>query len=321
MKSIGECLIIIFLICLSLEATTTLRLIEQVELEGPKVLLQDVALIEGDDFSLREKVRKLSIDEVPVLGRSQLISSFKIQRILEKHLSFEERQNIEIRGSQTYVACKSRKVSTKDLKKFVRDWVEKQIVDETEFSIQYLHIPDNFLMPKSEKAELVIEHSSKRGIGGTHSLAIRSMLSSKVMSSTRIRIVTKLFAELPTLIEPIKRGAVFNKSYVQYQKTDITNTKAMVLRSLKSVEGRVAKRDLGVGSVLFERDFDQPILISRGSLNRLLIVNGTVRMSLAGAKALSDGKEGQFILFSHPLNPKKTIRAQVMAKGLARLDL
>lgn len=321
MKLLKKCLITVFFLCANLDAALSVRLLEHAEAEGPEILLQDVALVEGDQSALKEALMKIPLGKVPVLGRSQLVSAFKIQRLLEKNFHFEERQKISLYGSQSYVSTKSRHVSSQEIKEFIQDWIQQQLQEGTEFSLQYLHLPDNFQMPMSDKSRLMIEHSSKRSIAGTHSLALRSTLAGKVMCASNVRLVTKLFARLPTLIAPLKRGQSLNRGHIDHQRVEITHASGMELRSPKELLGLIAKRDLSVGSFLFARDFERPILVSRGSLNRLIIVNGPVKMSLSGAKALSNGKEGQFILFSHPLNRKKTIRAQVLAKGLARMDL
>ena len=82
-----------------------------------------------------------------------------------------------------------------------------------------------------------------------------------------------------------------------------------------------ARRSIKQGAVLTAKDLTPRTLVERGSFNRIIILNGKVKMVVSGAQALENGREGEFILFTNPLNKYDRLKAKVMRSGLAMIKL
>lgn len=293
------------------------RLIDYIAVPSPKVLLGDIANIESENKELRERLIRLVVGGAPKISSSRIISSFRIKNLLEK----EGFASIKVYGVQSTVTIEEREFSREEIKEVVLSWVEDQVDDDREVVIDFLRLPGSWIIPKGGGDSIRVESSKKKGLCGKMTLTLRSMFADRIMSSTRVRAEIFVFRKVPCIVRPIQRGEKISIDHVKVLRSDVSGANGMEIVRIEDVLGLVAKKNLPVGSFLYRKDFECPVLIERGSLNRVVVVNGAVRMSIAGAMSLQNGREGELILFSNPLNRKETIKARVMRSGLAMLIL
>lgn len=293
------------------------RLVDTIVIRAPNVTLGEIASIETDDDLLKKRLINLVVGEAPRVGGSKIVSSFKIKGILNR----EGLRGVNVYGVQSTVSIETRMMEKDELREIIREWVLTKANKEKEIEVEFLRLPRRWEVPEGKEIEYFVHSSKKNQLGGKFSLTVRALVGDYIMSSAHARINVAHFSNVPVVVRPLKRGEVLLEDHVAIHRSDVTSSDGMVVKKVEDVLGMVAKRDLPMGKVLSVKDFEMPMLIERGSLNRLLVVNGSIRMSIAGAKALQNGKKGESILFSNPLNEKETLKCRVMEAGLAMINL
>jgi flagella basal body P-ring formation protein FlgA len=294
-----------------------IRLVDSIAVRVPNVTLGEIASIETENNLLKMRLINLVVGEPPRVSGSKIISSFKIKSILTR----EGIRNVDVHGIQSTVVTETRFMEKDELKKIIQKWVLSKSEENNEADIDFLRLSRRWEVPKGKEVEFIVHSRKASHSGGKLALTVRAVVGDFIMASTHVRIDLKYFSNAPVLIRPLLRGEKLLEEYVEIHRSDVTSLDSMIVGNAENVFGMIAKKDLPLGKILSLKDFEMPVLIERGSMNRLLVVNGIIKMSIAGAKALQSGKKGELILFSNPLNGKETLKGRVMRTGLAMINL
>jgi flagella basal body P-ring formation protein FlgA len=292
------------------------ELIESVAVRSTTITLGDIAHISADDSSSRQRVAQIIIDQFPNVDTSRVISSFKIKKTLEQ-AGFQE---VKLTGLNSKVYVDTQIVPVMSIEKAIEDWLHSLLTSDVEAVIQYEKIPHQWKVPAGEQFSIEVT-SAKNRIGGVVSLTLKAVDGKKMISSSQARINVALYRPVVTLARHMKKGDHLDESSLMVQRMDVTQSNGMEIADLKEVLGKVLKKDLGADSLLYRQDLDLPILIEKGSLNRIIVVNGDLKMNMTGAKALQNGKKAETINFTNPINEKTVIQAKVIRAGLAVMHI
>ncbi|MCB1135862.1 MAG: flagellar basal body P-ring formation protein FlgA [Chlamydiia bacterium] len=289
-----------------------IRLIDHIAVSGTDIHLGDIATVTADTEEQARKLRNVVISDLPSVGRTRVLSAFRIKHALQK----QGWEDVSILGLQSTVAVQSRIVEEAELRNVIHNWVAESTAKQQEFDIDYIELPRNWEIPAGEEVEITVE-SKAQAPKGALTLTLRAKGNGRVLANSRARIEVSLYQDALVLIRPLRRGDKLSSDDVELRRADVTKSNGMEATDPDSLIGMTAKANLKLGTVLSVTHFDQPVVITRGSVNRILVLNGQVRLSVAGAEALQDGKKGEEILFRNPMNPKDPLRARVLRPGLA----
>ncbi|MBN4066667.1 flagellar basal body P-ring formation protein FlgA [Simkania negevensis] len=293
------------------------RLIDTIAVEAPTVHLRDIANIETFDLILRDKLEKVKVADAPNLGVPRSVSAYKIRSLIEQ----QGLSNIEILGNQSIIETETRTVNSEEIRTIVLNWVKEQFTAEgieaeasIEKSVRRWEIPAG--------AEVTFSINTGRSqLVGSLRVGVEARIKERVMTTTHVRLNIALFREVIVATRPILRGEKIDAASVELRRSEVTRSNGMELVNLSSAIEMEAKRNFRVGDLIQARDIEPPIMIERGSFNRIIIVNGSIKMSIIGAKALEPGRKGEMILFKNPVNRRETLHARVIGEGVAMLKI
>lgn len=321
MKILIKCLMLLFITILPVEAVSPyaaiIRLSSEANILAPVVRLGEIATIETEDQELEERLNKLILAKAPKIDSKNTISSYTIKNILRKE-GFEK---IKLFGFQTEVQTLSHTINRDELKKRVEEWVSHKISENHSAEITFKSMPSRWSVPAGTDTEIRIETKGQKDLRGNEYITIRSLCDDQVFSSTHTRIHVALFAETAVITRPIKKGDPLSKEDIEIRRSDVTNSTGMETNNYETILGMIAKHDIKSDSLLSVNDFELPIIIKRGSINKVIVVNGSIRMNLNGARALQNGRTDDVIMFKNPMNKKENIHAKVVKEGLALLQI
>mgnify|MGYP003638684571 FL=1 len=123
-------------------------------------------------------------------------------------------------------------------------------------------------------------------------------------------------AQVPVIIEPIRRGAIVRPDQVEYRDMRAERVPAGTIRDIDDVIGKEALRPIKSDEPLLFRDFSNPILVRRGALVVIRLVTANMSLTARG-KALEDGSKGSVIRVMN-LASNKTIQVEVVAENEVR---
>ena len=292
------------------------RLTDTTSVYGPDVELGEIASIETDDKTLESELVKLKVGQAPSVGRSRAISSYKIRAALEK----AGHADLVLHGFQTIVYTESRKLEENELQDIIEEWARKGTPEAYEVEVEVLKAPTAWKVPKGDDVQIIVDAGRATPLG-TVSLKLRAEVENRVLATSRARIKVSHYGPAAVLTRPLLRGEELTSDHVEVRRADISSGKGLHINTLDDVLGMTAKQNMGIGTLVDKRQFAAPVLIETGSLNRISIHNGGIRMSIAGAEALQNGRRGDLILFRNPMNKGQPLRARVSDQGLATIKL
>ena len=297
----------------------SIRLVDSIAVRAPFIELGEIAVIECENEAFKKDLMSLRLEKAPSAGSSRIISSFKVEAVLAK-AGFGSFTNVF--GEQSAVKIEERLVSDNEMLEIIKTWIEKNIAGNTEAEIDFIRLPNGWNIPQGKGVKIEIQSNRRnKKVGGDIGLTLRAVSGSQVLSTTKVRAHVSLYREAAVLVHPVKRKQQLSSQDFELRRADVTESEGMEIKNAEDFLGMEAKRDLPVGSVISVRDFKAPIIAKRGSMNRIFVKNNSVGLTISGAKALENGKKGEHILFSNPMNKRKPIRAKVVKEGIALLDL
>lgn len=296
----------------SLVQGAQVRLVDRIAVDEPPITLGKIAAIEGATEKEKQTLLQLEVGDMPSVGRTRVISAFRIKNELQK----AGLHRVSVKGMQSTVFVQTRIVPESELQDLIQDWVRSQIPLHQEAVVDYKSLPRQWQVPAGSSVELKVDSTGKT-VAGTLNLSLRAQVGDKILATNRARVDVRLYQNMAVLTRPVPRRQALEAQDVEVRRAEVTKASGMEIQDPSDLIGMVAKRDLPVGSLLSLNDFDRPILIPRGALARIVVVNDNIQLGIAGAEALQSGKKGDRILFKNPMNPKENLRATVMREGLA----
>ena len=107
----------------------------------------------------------------------------------------------------------------------------------------------------------------------------------------------------------LQRGEILTTDHLEIRRADVTMATGMEAVDVDNIIGLAAKHNLPVGELLSVQDFEHPIVMERGAMSRIIVLNGGIKLCIAGAEALQSGRTGDLILFKNPMNPREPLKA------------
>jgi flagella basal body P-ring formation protein FlgA len=295
---------------------TTIRLVDRITIQGPEVELGEISTIEGGDPNTHSLIKEIVVAEAPSLGNTKVISAYSISNILSNN-GFS---NVEVLGSQSTVNTESKLVHAEELKDLIEQWLSKELPENIDYKIEYTRLPSRWKVPNISDLDFMVS-TSKKQLRKSINLKIRALYDGNILATQSVRINLKIYKDAAVICAPIQNGDILEKKHIRIEKTDITNSNGTEIANLKQIIGMQATRNLKQGDLVTLNHVAAPIVIEKGSFNRLIVMNGSVRMVVAGAKALENGRTGESITFSNPLNKRETLHAKVMRHGIAMIKM
>ena len=290
------------------------RLKGTVPVKPGKVLLKDIALFEGEDAGLINKIGRIPIMDAPDFGTVKTLSRHQIEEIIRR--SRDDTPEIRTSGAPiVQVLLKSRQITADEIVPVLRTYVtEKSPWSEQEIEI--------YALGKLEKIEVPtgsfdLRISDKSPVFGREKLLVSFDVARKDNSLTSFWLTVGIRVKARVLIaeKSIPHGKKIDTDDVIVALTEIKDLDAACMRDPSEAIGQIAKRRFSPGDPLTREALMKPFLVKSGDTVHLRLErNGLVLTSLARAE--QDGRLGQVIRvrnleFSSVLKARVTGRAQV----------
>lgn len=285
-----------FFFCLpAAYAQTTVSVHERSEVDGPDVLLGDVADIMSEDTSMAERLRTVKIANAAAPGDDLILTpqlvSIRLAGANLKYGDFAWAFPEKVR-----VVTRSQKVSGETLVSLVSEHIEARLDrSDPKRSYQTLaeRIPRDCLLPVGK-----VRYEVELPYGIRYNAPTNAGVNVYVNETFYLRILVRMQV---AMIEPVvvavrslAKGEVISPGDVHLQDLETSRLAAGYLTSLDEAVGMVARRKIPMGTPLAKSLLDKEILIQRSDIVNIVVnVNG-VEISVEG-QALQDGREGQSI--------------------------
>lgn len=153
---------------------------------------------------------------------------------------------------------------------------------------------------------------------GPIQILVDLMVDGKLQASVPVAVMARIFRDVPVLAHDLARGARLTEADVTTARLELTRTAIQPISDLESTFGRVARRNLRVGDVVADRDFERPTLVRRNEPVTMVFTRGLLRAETFGI-ARESGSLGDPIRIEN-LTTRKIVVGRIVAAGLVQMN-
>ena len=173
-----------------------------------------------------------------------------------------------------------------------------------------------FAIPEGQLEVEVIP--SNPNILGSSSFSLILSVDGRVVKNMSVRGKLQAMAQVVVASQPLRRGLTLDSSHLGEAAVDIDSLPEAQFDP-QSLIGRVLTRSLAAGSPILGSMAEEPPVIRRGQMVRMVISTGALQLSATGM-AHSDGRLEQMIKVQN-LSSNKTIHGRVSGPGVVEVLL
>ena len=311
---IAALIILISVNCLYGTGAVQVQLKEEAHVRSGKVLLKDIASIEGTDAAAVKNIGSFPIIDAPEFGAVKTFSRHQIEEIIFR--AWDASPEIRISGAPiVQITLQGRRITAQEivpvLKAFIMErtpWLEQEIEVYSIKNLEKIEVP---------AGEFDLRISDKSPVFGKGKILVSfdAVRSGKSLTSFWMTAGIRVHARILTARKRIPYGKVMTPDDIALAEKEIEDPESALIREPSEVIGKVTKRSFSPGDPLNREALMKPFLVKSGDTVQLRLErNGLILTSQV--TAAQDGRLGQVIKvrnleFSSVLKARVTGRAQV----------
>ena len=289
----------------------------QVQVRGTELSLGAVAEVRGDDAALVERAKALELGYTPAPGYTRVLQDWQIEQKLAvafagTSVRFEGSKACKIAPETAHVAGSALAAKAQD--------ELRAIFGTREVSLAPQGLVSDLEVPLGQKpCELRCAIERREQHAGAWSVPVQIWIDGALYQTSWVNFTAELFDLVPVLAREVRRGELIDGSALELRRTRISADLGGEPLGFTSLNGAIATRDLGVGSVLTDRDVQRAKLVRSGDTVQLQVRKGAIT-ARGSAIAKADGAAGDRI---RVWNSDKTreLSGTVIGRGLVEIDL
>ncbi len=141
------------------------------------------------------------------------------------------------------------------------------------------------------------------------SLKLDFLVDSIRKKSQWVRLHASARGKVPILAENVKYGETIGMTDLTYEWKELSRIDGFILNP-QQIIGSVAKKNLTKGSLVYQRDVEEPVLVKRGDVVTLIARGRTFRIRTM-ARAKNAGSNGDSITVEN-MGSRRLIQATVV---------
>jgi flagella basal body P-ring formation protein FlgA len=284
---------------------------DQVTVQGPALLLGELASISGDDANRVRTLRELKIGNAALPGSSVVIP----KALLRMRLAAT---GIDLTGITwqippvVTVTTGSQAVNSQELVDRAIAAVHQRAGTQpgsSDITITPIITFRDLTVPLGVLSFAVDVPYGIRYQGPT-TVSISISADDRLFTKVNLRMDVKRFQKIVVAARPIAAQEILQSDNLQYERRDIGTLASGYYTDISKVVGLMARRSMAPGVPLNEASLAKPVLIRRGSVVTILAHIGNMAVRVTG-QALQDGSESQEIRVQNTVS-NKIISARVV---------
>ncbi len=281
---------------------------------GRSVTLADIAAI-SPAGTQAERLARIEVALAPAPGADRELQAVSVIARLRND---KAAAGIVWKGSQTImVHRKGIRIDRERLKQIIADFLAANMdrLPRAEFRFTSIQAPSEIMLPTGNLRWSVTP--SRPEILGSSSFSIVFQVDGRTVKNCTVRGHLEALAPVVTASVNLKKGTVILPDQVTMTRRDIATLKNPVL-SLDQVIGMQVRRNIPPGRALEARFLEQPPVIRKGELVKILAIKGPMRISTTGI-ATRDGRTGETIRVKN-ISSSKYVYCRVDAPGIVSVE-
>lgn len=268
----------------------TVTLKDEVYVKGPKVLLGDVAVVEGRDA---DYLKSIEIVTAAQPGAARRLNAALVRsRLLEVGV---DESAFELQGSRQVVATTMHlAISRSVIAEGLREYIRREMPWEPDATIvDVLPPPSDYIVSDGNVDFRWVPNPQYRYLG-TGSFRGEILVDGRVEKTFYTKATITTYEQVVVASRGIQRGDLLSSANLRLENRELSALKGASFFSLDEVQGFVAKSTIFLGQVITARRVAPPVLIKRNQIVQVETTLGALTIR-ARARALSQGAAGDLV--------------------------
>ena len=296
---------------------TRIRVLEKVEIDNEKILLGDIAKIEGSDSLLIQKLSAIMVGRAPLPGNSRHLVGGTIKTRLKQN-------RIDLAGlilnipPSIVVSRRFIEVSPAQIKWLVSDYISKKLLSgNSNASIKRIQVSESLRLPGG-RITYEVKAPRNRQMVGQIPFAVSFDVNGKLYKKVWATVTIEVLAEVVITKKPLGRHKPITEDDIMVLKMDLAKVPSDVITDPEAILGKRTRRAIGAKTVLRANLVEFPPLVRRGDVVVIVAESQGFKITALG-QVKKKGAIGDRIPVIN-LQSKKVLYARVVDSNTVKID-
>ena len=276
---------------IGIASADTITLKPEVYIKGPKVLLGDVAVVEGENA---EELRAIEIATAALPGSSRRIDASLLQSRIQNagydNDSVEMNTTHRVITATTMAIDLTNELLTDDL----REHIFASMPWDPEETLIDIVPPTTKTVVAEGDIEITWRANPSYQFLGQGSFRGDVRVDGELSKTVYAKATVQPYAEVLVANQGVARGEVLNASNVHLEKRDLSAIKGGVFFGTDELDGAIAKSSIYPGQIVSAAKVMAPKVVKRNQIVRVQTQLGSLVIQ-SQAQAMSDGAAGDIL--------------------------
>jgi flagella basal body P-ring formation protein FlgA len=296
---------------------TTVRVRDKAEIDDREVFLGQIAVIEGGDIQLIQKLKSIFIGKAPLPGKSRSFDQQHLKMRLRYHqidlsaVYLELPQQVEILRS--YVEIDKQK-----MEKIISDFIIQNSPQEDKIvRIKEIRLPQNVVLSKG-RITYKVRAPRSRELMGRCSIAVEFSVNGHSQKTVWATAMVEVLGPVVVTRRPLGRYKPITEDDIVLETMDLAVMPSNVISDPAAVLGKRTKRAIGAQIPLRTDVIELPPLVKRGDLVVIIAESKGLKITARG-QVKKKGRRGERIPVVN-VDSKKVLYARVLDANTVKVD-
>ena len=296
---------------------TAIKVLETVEVKGPKIHLGEIAQIHGDDPRLVQALNEVVIGKAPLPSRMRVIET--------QFIKLRLRQNgfnvsaLDVCGSPKISVMRSYvEIGKKEIQEILSDFLYGTALrGNSSARVKTMGVPDRIILPKGHITYRVSPSQKTRYVGLVP-LSIEFSVDGEIQKKVRTNATIEMMVAVVVAKKPLRKHKPITEDDIEVHQMDLADLPGNVITDLDAVLGKRTRRAIGSKTVLRTDLIELPPIVQRGDIVVVLAESNGLRITALG-KAKRKGRLSERIPVEN-FDSKKILHAEIIDSRTVKIE-
>ncbi len=287
---------------------------DEVYVKGPKVLLGDIAEIEGEDAVELASIELM--DAARPGAQKRLQASLVEARLRSAGI---DTSAIEMQGASSVVTTTlSLEVSGREVAESLMQYIKETMPWELDSTQIEVTAPTFDITAREGTVDFAWSPAPDYRYVGAGAFRGELIVDGESQRTFNLRAKIEPFVNVLVASRDIARGQLVGPADMESRKMPLSTAPTGAVTDPQRALGLVARKTIFPGEYISERDLQERVLIERNQIINAVVRSGAVTLT-SRLKAVTDGRAGDTIACVNPQS-KEQVLAVVMPDGTVRVE-
>jgi len=291
-----------------------LTLKEEAYIKGPKVLLGDLANIEGEDA---EQLASIEIIDAARPGAQKRVNAALVEtRLRSAGINLDD---IELHGPSSIVATTLHtEISQEQVAQSLMDFIRNSMPwDEAHTNIEITAPPGAITAPDGV-VDFAWHPSPDYEYVGAGAFRGELLVDGAPQRSFSMRDHVEPYVDVLVAARDVQRGGIVGPADIDVRRMPLRSAPQGVITEAQLAIGMAATRTIFPGQFLSSKYLSEPVLVKRNQTVEIRVRAGSLLLT-GRARATVDGRAGDIITLINP-ESKETLQRLVLPDGAVEVE-